>query len=100
MIRHNVIRPILAVGIPLILLATLICYEYKDLAETDFLLPHHTFENIDEECPPVYDADSGDRLGPAFFSILPEPHRSLLKEDLYPLPDMAFLCPKSLVLRC
>ena len=100
MIRHKVIRPILAVGIALILLVSLTSYVSKDLAETDFLLPRRAFENIDQECLVVYDADSDDRLGPAFFSILPEPNRSLLKENLYLLPDMPSLCQKSPVLRC
>jgi hypothetical protein len=100
MIRYKLIRSILAVGTALILLATLISSVYIDLAEADSLLPHRTFENVDEECPVVHDADSGEGLGQVFFSILPEPNRRLLKEDLCPLSEMPSLWQKSLVLRC
>ena len=100
MSKHKVIRPVMAVGVALILLFTLASYVYKDLAEADFLVPRHSFEAIDQECPVVYDANSIDRLGPAFFSISTDPNGSLLKEDLHPLPDIPSLCEKSLVLRC
>lgn len=100
MIRHKVNNPILAVGIALILPVTLTSHVYRDLAKTDFPLPDCTFENINEECLEVPNANRGDRLKAAFFSIFSEPQRGLLKEDLYPLPDMPYLCEKNLVLRC
>ena len=100
MISLKVIRPFLAVGIGLILLVALTSLVSKDLAETDFALPHSASGNIDQECPVVCDADSGDTLKPALFSILPKLHRGLLKKNFYPLPDMASLCQKSPILRC
>ena len=99
MIRYKVIRPVQAVGIALILFATLTSHGYKDLAETYFVPQHRTFENIGQECLEV-DADRGNRLGLASFSIFPEPNTGLLIENLYLLPDMPSFCQKSLVLRC
>ena len=100
MISLKAIRLIMTLSIALILVATSMSYMYKDLVETDFVPRHRTFENIDQECPVVYDAGSDDRPGPAFYSILSELNRDLLEENLYLLPDMRSLCQKSLVLRC
>jgi hypothetical protein len=94
--RH---KPILAVGVALILLATLTSYVYRDLAKIHFFLPHCTSENIDEECPAVLNAKRDDRCGSVFFSVFPQPHGGLPKEHFYSLPDMFSLCQKNLVLR-
>jgi len=99
MIRYKVIRPVLAVGIALILFAILTSHGYRELAETNLIPRHRTFENIDQDCLRV-DADRGDRLGPASFSVFPEPNKGLLIENLYLLPDIPSFCQKSLVLRC
>ena len=100
MISLKVIKPIIAVGIALILFVTLTSYASRDLTETDFAPRHRTFENIDQGFPVVHDAVRGDRLGPASFSIFPEDNRGLLEENPYLLPDMPSFYPESLVLRC
>ena len=100
MITYRVIRPILAVGIALILLVSLTSYVFKDSAETDSPLPHLAFENADQEYPVVYDPDSDDTPGPTLFSVLPDANIGLLKENLCLLLDTPSLCQKSPVLRC
>ena len=96
MSRH---KPILAVGVALLLVVTLTSYLYRYLVEIHFFLPHCTFENIDKECPAGLNAKRDDRSSPIFFSVFPEPHGGLRKEHLYSLRDMFLLWQKSLVLR-
>ena len=92
--------PILTAGIALVFLVTLTSVLHNDSTEIDFLLPHHGFENVDQECSVIYDVDSFNRLGLAFFFILPELISTLLEE----LPCSSFKVPtlysKSPVLRC
>lgn len=100
MFGYKEIRVILAVGIALILLVNLASYLNKDLTEGDFSFPHCSFENIDQECPVAYDADCVDGCEPAFFSILPNPDGSFLKEQVCPSLDMPLSSQEVLVLRC
>lgn len=93
-------KPILAVAVALLLVVTLTSYAYRDMPEIHFFLPHCTFENISEESPVVLNAKRDDRSGRVFFAVFPEPHGGLRKEHFYSLPDMFFLCQKSLVFRC